>query len=180
LLAAEIVSVIAWPMDKAAESKNTQTKIRAMERDDLPALKSVIDAAELFPSEMLDDMVSGYLSGDATNEFWLTIDDGRPVGVAYYVQERMTQGTWNLLLIAVHPDRQGQGQGSALLNHVEDVLAERGERILLVETSGLPNFERTRRFYRKSGYDEEALIRDFYQTGEDKIIFRKALNAPHA
>ena len=54
-------------------------------------------------------------------------------------------------------------------------MTERGERVLLVETSGLPGFERTRAFYRKLGYDEEARIRDFYQAGEDKVVFRKAL-----
>ncbi|MCW6511298.1 GNAT family N-acetyltransferase [Lichenifustis flavocetrariae] len=78
-------------------------------------------------------------------------------------------------LIAVHPDRQGQGRGTALLRHVERVLAARGQRVLLVETSALPAFERTRAFYRQSGYGEEARIRDFYQAGEDKIVFRKAL-----
>ncbi len=67
------------------------------------------------------------------------------------------------------------GRGTALLRHVEQVLAERGERVLLVETSGLPAFERTSAFYRRCGYDVEARIRDFYQTGEDKIIFLKAL-----
>jgi RimJ/RimL family protein N-acetyltransferase len=49
--------------------------------------------------------------------------------------------------------------------------------MLLVETSGLPDFERTRAFYLKCGYEEEAHIRDFYATGEDKVVFRKVLNA---
>ncbi len=91
---------------------------------------------------------------------------------------RMTDGTWNLYLIAVRPDRQGQGRGGALLRHVEQALAVRGARILLVETSGLPALERTRAFYRKCGYDQEARIRDFYKAGDDKIVFRKALAAP--
>ncbi|MEM9508310.1 MAG: GNAT family N-acetyltransferase, partial [Cyanobacteria bacterium P01_E01_bin.35] len=30
-------------------------------------------------------------------------------------------------------------------------------------------------FYRKCGYEQEAQIREFYQAGEDKIIFRKSL-----
>jgi RimJ/RimL family protein N-acetyltransferase len=55
------------------------------------------------------------------------------------------------------------------------MLAARGERILLVETSGLPEFERTRAFYAKHGYEEEARIREFYRAGEDKVVFRKAL-----
>lgn len=43
--------------------------------------------------------------------------------------------------------------------------------------SGLDSFELTRSFYRKNGYDEEARIRDFYRAGDDKIVFRKALDA---
>jgi ribosomal protein S18 acetylase RimI-like enzyme len=55
-------------------------------------------------------------------------------------------------------------------------LTARGERLLLVETSGLASFERTRAFYRKCGYNEEARIRDFYKAGDDKIVYRKGLD----
>jgi ribosomal protein S18 acetylase RimI-like enzyme len=160
--------------DHAAPATPSGT-IRPATRDDMAALKAVIDANELFLSEMMDEMIADYLDGASGEEIWLTDDDGGPVAVAYCAPERMTSGTWNLHLIAVHPDRQGQGRGTALLRHIERALAARGERVLLVETSGLPSFEHTRAFYRKSGYDEEARIRDFYQAGEDKVIFRKGL-----
>lgn len=149
--------------------------IRPVRADDLPALKQVIDGTGLFPSDMLDRMIGGFLNGQDLDQFWLTVDDGGPVAIAYYTPERMTEGTWNLLLIAVHPARQGRGIGAKLQGHVERHLAARGERILLVETSGLPEFERMRSFYRKLDYTEEARIRDFYRQGEDKIVFRKAL-----
>jgi len=55
-------------------------------------------------------------------------------------------------------------------------LRNKDGRILIVETSGLESFGATRAFYRKNGYDEEARIRDFYNPGEDKIVFRKVLN----
>jgi ribosomal protein S18 acetylase RimI-like enzyme len=87
----------------------------------------------------------------------------------------MTEGTWNLYLIAVHPDYQGQGLGTSMLHYIEQMLTARGERMLLVETSSLETFESTRKFYRQCGYDEEARIREFYQAGEDKIVFRKSL-----
>lgn len=147
--------------------------IRPVVPGDMTALKSVIDACALFPGEMLDAMAAPYLDGEAGGDFWLTVDVAGPVAVAYCAQERMTQGTWNLLLIAVHPDNQGRRIGGALLREVEGTLSARGERVLLVETSGLPTFERTRDFYRKNGYGEEARIRDYYQDGEDKIVFRK-------
>jgi hypothetical protein len=36
-------------------------------------------------------------------------------------------------------------------------------------------FARTRAFYLREGYAQEARIREFYAVGEDKIVFRKAL-----
>ena len=124
---------------------------------------------------MLNDMTAGYFAEDEEGGYWLTYDDGEPVAVAYYLPEQMTEGTWNALLFAVRPDHQGRGLGAALIQHIERTLAKRGERVLLVETSGLDAFERTRNFYRKIGFEEEARIREFYAAGEDKIVFRKAL-----
>ena len=49
---------------------------------------------------------------------------------------------------------------------------------MLVETSALPAFARTRAFYRTNGYVEDARIREFYAPGEDKVVFCKALAAP--
>jgi ribosomal protein S18 acetylase RimI-like enzyme len=154
---------------------NPTGTIRALTRDDMAAVRGVIDATGLFPGELLDDMTAGFFNGEAGDDFWLTLDEGGPLAVAYCAVERMTSGTWNLLLIAVHPDFQGQGRGAGLLRHIESTLAARSGRLLLVETSGLPDFERTRSFYRTCGYNTEACIRDFYQAGEDKIVFRKAL-----
>jgi ribosomal protein S18 acetylase RimI-like enzyme len=110
-----------------------------------------------------------------TQDIWLIDDDNQPVGIAYIAPERMTEGTWNLYLIAVHPDRQKQGRGKALLQYVEQMLIARGERLLLVETAGTDDFDYVRKFYRQNGYEEEARIREFYTTGVDKIVFRKVL-----
>ena len=156
--------------------------IRPATPDDKKALMAIADAIGLFsPQEFeeLGGMLAEYFDGNlGSDHFWIVYDDGGPVGVAYYAPEPYAYGTWNLYFIAVHPNLQGKGLGAKLLRYVEQMLAERGERLLLVETSGLPNFERTRAFYRKHGYDEEARIREFYRAGDDKIIFRKALTPP--
>lgn len=149
--------------------------IRAVTPDDLTALKAVIEGTGLFPSELLDDMIASYFEEEEDSGEWLTYDDGGAVAVAYYTAERMTEGTYNALLLAVHPNHQSKGLGAALMRHTEQTLKEQGARVLLVETSGLTDFERTRDFYRKIGYEEEARIREFYAKGEDKIVFRKAL-----
>ncbi|HBB33321.1 MAG TPA: GNAT family N-acetyltransferase [Cyanobacteria bacterium UBA8803] len=155
--------------------------IRPTMPDDTAALIDLANATGLFPPsglELLRQMLTDSLGRNSDTEpFWITDDDNGLVGVAYCEPERMTDRTWNLQLIAIHPNRQGQGRGAKLLGYIEQALMMRGGRMLLVETSGLPDFERTRRFYVKCGYEEEACIRDFYATGDDKVVFRKVLNA---
>lgn len=150
--------------------------IRKVHKGDIPTLKTVIDSSELFPSALLDEMISDYFSNEASTDIWVTYEqDNVPVAIAYCAPERMTEGTYNLYLIAAHKDYQGKGIGAEMMEYIEQLLREQGQRILLVETSGLPEFERTRAFYDKCNYTREAVIRDFYQAGEDKVVFWKQL-----
>jgi ribosomal protein S18 acetylase RimI-like enzyme len=155
------------------------TMIRLSTLDDTTALIALAAVSGLFEPSQTEDlaqMLDRHFSDEnQSQDIWLTDDDNEPVGMAYIAPERMTEGTWNLYLIAVHPDRQKQGRGKALLSYVEQMLMERGERILLVETAGTDDFEYVREFYRQNGYEEEARIREFYTIGVDKIVFRKAL-----
>jgi ribosomal protein S18 acetylase RimI-like enzyme len=146
--------------------------IRPLRQDDLPRAQALIAAVDLFPPELLPGMAGPFLSGQAEDR-WLLAEDGD--AIAYVAPERLTEGTWNLLLLAVDPARQGQGLGRALITAVEQVLREAGARLLLVETSGVPEFSGQREFYRHIGYAEEARIRDYYQAGDDKVIFVKTL-----
>ena len=126
--------------------------------------------------EALAGMLSAYFDGEIGDDHaWLVDDDGGLQGAAYYAPEVMAHGVWNLLFIGIQQAERRRGRGEALLRHVEQALKDRGERLLLVETSGIEAFEPARRFYRKNGFDEEARIREFYKAGEDKIVFRKAL-----
>ena len=150
--------------------------IRPVRPEDLTILQSIITANEMFPPEMLPDMMSAFFAGDAAGEFWVTYEkDDTPVSVAYFAPERMTEGTDNLYLIAVHPDQHSRGIGQEMMHYIESFLREKSVRILLVETSGLAEFERTRSFYHQNGYSLEATVREFYTKGEDKIIFWKKL-----
>lgn len=155
--------------------------IRLTTIEDTSAILALAVSSGLFPPDATEE-VAGVLASALGGELgpdhvWLTDDDNGPVGVAYYAPERMTDGTWNLYMLAVDPDRQREGRGAALVRYVEQDLTARGAHLLLIETSGLVSFERTRAFYRALGFDEEARIRDFYKIGEDKVVFRKTLVA---
>ena len=149
--------------------------IRPLERGDLERVGHLVGVNDMFPPEMLAEMTATYFNDPDSGHRWLVATGAEVEGVAYYVPEPLTDGTWNLLLIAVDPGRHGGGIGQALMHHVEDAVAASRARVLLVETSGTEGFARTRRFYQQLGYDREACIRDYYAAGDDKIVFRKAL-----
>lgn len=162
--------------------------IKPSKPDDMVAILAIAEAIGFQPGELevVNKLLTEYftdgnsqvsLSDSNTQQFWLTNhqNSGEVIGVAYCESERMTDQTWNLKLIAVHPDHQGQGHGGKLLRHVEEMLKACGGRMLLVET--LASFDLAQAFYRKYGYEEEAHIRDFYAAGDDKVVFRKVLTA---
>ena len=153
--------------------------IREASPDDQPALMALGQATGLFQPhelEFLDGMLTEYFAGSlGQGHSWIVDDHEGVLAAAYYAPEIMGDGVWNLYFIGVHPDRQGQGRGAALLSHVEKALRSEGGRLLLVETSGVDSFALTRSFYAKNGYEQEARIRDYYTAGDDKIVFRKVL-----
>lgn len=146
-----------------------------MQREDLPALAVVLDQTGLFPSDMLRPMAEPWLAGQANHSWLVALDQQRPIGFAYVEAERMTEGTFNLLAIAVEPEMQGRGVGRALVSYSSGHLREQGGRVLLVETSSLDEFAATRAFYEVQAFTQEARIRDFYNEGEDKLIYWKRL-----
>jgi hypothetical protein len=62
----------------------------------------------LFQPNQLDElsgMLADYFNDNSNRDrFWITDDEQGVVGVAYCEMERMTNGTWNLQLIAIQPD----------------------------------------------------------------------------
>ncbi|HXV94485.1 MAG TPA: GNAT family N-acetyltransferase [Pseudonocardia sp.] len=153
--------------------------IRPITSDDTPAVVSLAVSSGLFApddAEFIEQMMADYFGSKGDDGHMCVIDEeDEPLAVAYYEPARAADRTWYLTMIAVRGDRQGRGHGAALMRYVEEDLRARGQRLLLVETSGVPGFERTRAFYAKLGYEQEARVRDYYEPGDDMILFRKAL-----
>ncbi|CAN5200401.1 N-acetyltransferase [soil metagenome] len=99
------------------------------------------------------------------------------LGYACFGPTPSTNGTFDLYWLAVHPGAQGRGAGRRLLAWVEQELARRGARLLVVETSSQDSYARTRDFYTRSGYTEAARVRDFYAPADDRIIYTTRLTA---
>lgn len=155
-------------------------EIRKCEAADRDAIVEIIGKTGAFrpdeedvAREVLDESLergteSGYVSSVACVE-------GRPVGWICYGPVPCTVDAFDLYWIAVDPRLQYAGIGSALMARVEEEIRLLQGRIITADTSGRADYRGTRAFYRKCGYLEEARIRDFYDGGDDKVIFCKRL-----
>ena len=150
--------------------------IRKVLKEDLNHLKKVLDSIELFPSEILEDMISDYFNNPDTQDIWFTaIENNIPISIGYCAPEKLTEGTFNLYAIGVKKDIQGNGIGGKMMAYLEKYLQEKGNRILIVETSGTDDFQLTRKFYENLNYTKEAILRDFWSDGDDKVIYWKKI-----
>jgi D-alanine-D-alanine ligase len=100
--------------------------------------------------------------------------DGRLAGWICWGPTPCTLGTYDLYWMAVDPGLQGSGIGTALLVEMERRL--RGlARLIMIETTGRPDYAATRGFYQARGYAATATIADFYAPGDDQVVFVKAV-----
>ena len=98
---------------------------------------------------------------------------GHPAGFICFGPIPITRGAFDLYWIVVDPKYQGRKIGSGLLGFLEEEVRESKGRMILIDTSSIPPYERTRSVYLKKGYQEVARVPDFYWPGNDRITYCK-------
>lgn len=100
---------------------------------------------------------------------------GKTIAYLCYGPIPCTVSSHNLYWLAVHPDYQGRGCGKALMREAEKRIGAAGGTRIYIDTSYKAQYEDTRAFYLSLGYELDALLKDFYAPGDDKVIYRKLL-----
>ncbi len=154
--------------------------IRPTEQGDTRVILALASRTGVFkPHEItaLEEVLSDYhATNNKLDHRAITFEEhGEILGFAYYAPAAMADRTWYLYWIAVTKQTQARGIGTELMQFVEqDIRSHRG-RILLVETSSLPYYDLTRKFYEKHQYKRDAVIEDFYADGDSMVIYSKRL-----
>ena len=157
--------------------------IRPTRPDDTPVLLAASESTQVFsPTDIqaLREVLDDYHAVNQAEEGHRSITyehDGQVIGFAYYAPASMTDRTWYLWWIVVGKQIQARGLGGRLLRAVEDDIRSVQGRLLLLETSSLPSYELTRRFYLKHGFEVAAVLKDYYSDGHNMVIFGKRLGS---
>ncbi len=87
----------------------------------------------------------------------------------------LTENRFDLYWIAVDPELGRHGIGTILLREMEKDLRREGPGHIYIDTSSTEGYLPARRFYEKNDYQIVAHLKDFYRTGDDKILYRKLI-----
>lgn len=152
--------------------------IRPMTSKDKSAVMRILqNTPEFTPAEIVlaDEVIDSYLfNPDESGYFTLAAEsDSTILGFVCYGPTPITEGTWDIYWIAVDRVTQGKGVGRKLMEAAEGKIKQAKGRLVMVETSSKPGYEKTNLFYQRLGYREAARIKDFYTVGDDQIIYEK-------
>jgi ribosomal protein S18 acetylase RimI-like enzyme len=147
---------------------------------DKPAVMIILQNTPQFtPSDVAvaGELIDIYLEDPVNSGYFILVAEVNTTILGYicYGPTPLTEGTWDVYWIAVDSKEQGKGIGKALLTSAESKIKESNGRLVLIETSSLPGYENTRRFYISQGYEIISRIPDFYTPGDDKITFLKRM-----
>ena len=155
--------------------------IRSLMPGDRPAIERILRQVKVFTEEEVDtalQIVDLCLQTCEQRDYMINVatdEGGSPLGYVCYGKTPLTDGVYHLYWIAVDPNHQARGIGGALLGFLEKNVKELGGRMILVETSSSPEYQKARDLYLKHGYREVARIDDFYRVNEGLIIYQLKL-----
>jgi ribosomal protein S18 acetylase RimI-like enzyme len=153
-----------------------------MMREDRGEIAELIFSVENFNQAERDcamELVDIYLDNENQKDYGFAVAETspfKPRAFACWGPVPLTQGTFDLYWIATHPNARSYGFGRALMTYIESNVREQGGRLLVAETSAKESYRKTIEFYQHLNFQEASRIPDFYDVGDDRLIFTKRLS----
>ena len=101
--------------------------------------------------------------------------EGRTIAYGCYGHIPCTIKNYVVYWLAVEQNFRGKGIGSILLEKIETDIIKHSGRGIYMDSSNKEQFTPTLAFYKKSGYKQVAVLKDFYDIQDNKVVFYKKL-----
>ncbi len=155
---------------------------KSLRENDPEAIREIIKSSGFFYQDEVDVAVelarenlekgpelSGY-------HFILAEAEGKTLGYTCFGPIPCTKNRYDLYWIAVHEQYRKMGLGKKLIRETEAQIKALGGMKIYIETSSRDLYQATRRFYSACDYQVEAILKEFYDQGDDKVIYLKNLS----
>ncbi|ODS42683.1 MAG: hypothetical protein MSIBF_05115 [Candidatus Altiarchaeales archaeon IMC4] len=154
--------------------------IRALDSEEkLPDIKKIAADSGVFSDCEVKDLVANirryirFPDGDELRTYaYLSGGD-----IAGFLSFGLGLGkkTYEIYWVCVSPKFQGRGVASELLRFAEGYIREKGGRRIFIETSSRQEYSPARQFYKKRGYESSAVVKDYFDEGDDKVVYSKKM-----
>lgn len=114
--------------------------------------------------------------GDKSGYYFLWYETHESAcGFCCYGPIPCTLNRFEIYWIVVDTAKQRSGIGTSLLRESERRIRLIGGTAVYLDTSLKNSYRTARGFYESNGYMQQAVLKDFYTDGDDKIIYMKKL-----
>ena len=122
-------------------------------------------------------MVQEYLdNGKKSGYFFVFAEiDGKTVGYTCFGKIPCTVSSFDLYWIGVLDSQRGNGLGKILMTETEKMIKYIHGKSIYIETSSKEKYLPTQKFYDKCNCELIARIPNFYDEGDDKLIYKKTI-----
>ncbi|MFS0871967.1 GNAT family N-acetyltransferase [Paenibacillus xylanilyticus] len=152
---------------------------RRLEDRDTESIKQLMEQYSLqFPTFIVNlypERWASYLKHSSDSEYWVAVELDKIVGHAGFVFNK-DEGLYEIVGVVVSPKHQRKGIGKTLLDHICEVIKNRGKTEVVLHTLGHPDNEDTLVFYKSIGYSVSQYEKDHFQAGYSRVTFRKNLS----
>lgn len=151
-------------------AEGTDWSLRAAELSDVAAIEDL--EQRLFPEDAWSlEMILAEIN-HPTRSYWVACSGDTVIGYAGVMVVGETADVQN---IAVVPDHEGRGIGTALLTPLHTEAVHRGAREILLEVR--VDNHRAQELYRRFGYADLTVRPRYYPGGVDALIMRAELDS---
>ncbi|MCA1755900.1 MAG: GNAT family N-acetyltransferase [Bacteroidales bacterium] len=149
-------------------------------QEDISTVREIVTSTNFFRIDEIDiavELVEEHMTTGAASGYHFIFAElaGEVAAYCCFGPVPCSLVSYDIYWIATRSGIQGKGIGTSLLSKAEEAITSLGGQSVFLETSSKDLYEPTRKFYLRNGYTVEAVLEDFYDAGDDKVILRKRL-----
>lgn len=95
----------------------------------------------------------------------------KTIGYVCFARVPCTRSTYEIYWLGVHNEFRGKGYGKSLMQEAISYIRQFGATKIVLQTAGRDLYIPTQKFYEAVGYKLEARLKDYYDKGDDGLIY---------
>ncbi len=152
--------------------------IRKLKQADVLIIEKFLGKVKAFSKSEVDvamELVNIAANNPEQTDYNVFVYEDSKKILGYYCTGKrpLTDAVYDLYWIVTNPDHPKKGIGKSLLTHAEKFVLSKNARWLLAETSSKESYAAARNFYLRNHYSIIAEINNFYEVGDNLMVFGK-------